>query len=130
MKKLLTELAKLNLPKDQFVVYGSGPMGIRGIRKIKDLDLVVSKGLWKKLAEKYPSEVGNKLRINLGKIEILDKPVVGTVESLIKEADIIGGIRYVKLETLIKLKRKMGREKDFRDIKLIKNYLAKTKRLA
>jgi len=44
---------------------------------------------------------------------------------MIKEADVIDGIRYVNLETMIKYKKKMGREKDFKDIKLIKNYLKK-----
>lgn len=127
MENLLEKLRKLNLPKDKFAVYGSGPLGVRGIREIKDLDLIVTSDLWKELVKKYPTkDSGEKLRIDLGGIEILAKPIVYKAETLIQEADIIDGIRYVKLETLMELKKHMGRKKDFKDIELIKDYLAKT----
>ena len=51
---LLKELAKLNLPKDKFVIFGSGPMAIRGIRNSEDLDILVKEDLWKELSNKYP----------------------------------------------------------------------------
>lgn len=124
MKKLLRELKELNLPRDKFAVYGSGPLGVRRLRKIKDLDLIVTEDLWKKLSRKYQTkDAGEKLRIDLGDIEILPRPIVYSAEQLIKEADIIDSIRYVRLETLMELKKKMGREKDFKDIELIKDYL-------
>lgn len=126
MKRLLKKLKKLNLPREKFTVCGSGPMGIRGIRKIKDLDIIVSENLWQELIKKYPTVgSGDKLRIDLGEIEILHQPIIYQGEKLICEADIIDGIRYVNLATLIELKKKMGREKDFKDIKLIKDYLKK-----
>ncbi|MFH1291164.1 MAG: hypothetical protein ABIH79_01240 [archaeon] len=31
-KKQLAELKKLNLPKDKFAIFGSGPLAINGIR--------------------------------------------------------------------------------------------------
>lgn len=128
MKKLLQKLKKLNLPKDKFAIYGSGPLGIRGIREIKDLDLIVTSDLWKELVKKYPTkDSGEKLRIDLGGIEILAKPIVYKAKILIQEADIIDGIRYVKLTTLMELKKVMGRKKDFKDIELIKDYLEKDK---
>ena len=123
MKKLLKKLEKLDLPKDKFAVYGSGPLGIRGIRKIKDLDIIVTPDLCKKLVKKYPTkDSGIKLRIDLGGIEILAKPIVYKAERLINEADIIGGVRYVKLETLMELKKKMGEERHLEDARLIKQY--------
>lgn len=126
MKKLLKKLKRLDLPNDKFAVYGSGPLGVRKIRKIKDLDLIVTKDLWEELSKRYPTKgSGDKLRIDLGEIEILAKPIVYTAEELIREADVIDGVRYVKLKTLMSLKRKMGGEKHYKDIELIKNYLRK-----
>lgn len=123
MKKLLQKLKKFNLPKDKFAVYGSGPLGVRKIREIKDLDLIVTSDLWKDLVKKYPTkDFGDKLRIDFGGIEILAKPIVYPAETLIAEADIIDGIRYVKLTTMMELKEKMGRLKDFKDMELIKDY--------
>lgn len=128
MKKLLEKLEKLNLPKDKFAVYGSGPLGIRKIRKIKDLDVIVTLDLWKRLAKKYPTkDSGEKLKIDLGEIEILANPIIYSAEQLIREADIINGIRYVKLTILMRLKKAMGRKKDFKDIELIRGYLEKDK---
>jgi hypothetical protein len=42
----LNELRKLNLPRDGFVICGSGPLAVRGIRDSHDVDLVVKKKLW------------------------------------------------------------------------------------
>jgi len=33
-QKLLVKFRKLNLPDGEYVIYGSGPLGIRGKRKI------------------------------------------------------------------------------------------------
>jgi len=122
--KLLEKLEKLNLPKDKFAIYGSGPLGIRGIREINDLDLIVTADLWDELSKAYPVEgPDNKQRIWFGEIEIVGNTVLYKAEKMIKEADIIDGVRYVNLETIMKCKKKMGRKKDLKDIKLIKNYL-------
>ena len=49
--KYLDELAKLGLPKYQFAIFGSGPMGIRGLRECDDLDIIVKPDLWNKLKD-------------------------------------------------------------------------------
>ena len=41
----------------------------------------------------------------------------------IADADIIDGIRYVRLEHMIVWKSRMGRDKDLRDIGLILDYI-------
>lgn len=53
MKKLLNEFKKLNLPKGEYLIYGSGPLGIREIRKIHDLDIIVKDSFYRKLLKKY-----------------------------------------------------------------------------
>jgi len=122
--KLLEKLEKLNLPKDKFAIYGSGPLGIRDIREINDLDLIVTPDLWKKLSKIYSIKgPDNERKIRIGEIEIVGNTILYEAEKMIKEADVVDGIRYVNLETLMKCKKKMGRKKDLKDIKLIKNYL-------
>ena len=40
--RLLKELEKLNLPKDKFAIFGSGPLAVRNLRTANDLDLIVN----------------------------------------------------------------------------------------
>jgi hypothetical protein len=46
-----------------------------------------------------------------------------TVEEAIKSADIIQGFPFLNISETIKFKTALGREKDFRDIEMLKDYL-------
>ena len=48
-KELLKKVKELNLPQNQYAIFGSGPLAIRGIRDSNDIDLIVKKKLWNKL---------------------------------------------------------------------------------
>lgn len=122
-KQVLKEFKKLNLPEASYVIYGSGPLGVRGIREIHDLDVVVNDNLYQQLLEKYPET--EKKFIKIGNIEIIParNSLINNLEDVITRADVINGLRFVKLEDLLVWKKKMGRQKDFKDIKLIENYL-------
>lgn len=126
---LLEELDKLNLPADKYAITSSGPMAARGIREANDLDLVVTKELWRELSVKYPTtEKAVCDTINVGNIEILGSfriPGFFSVEDQIARADIIDGHRFVNLDMIIAFKKGMAREKDRKDIELINEYLAK-----
>ena len=52
-KKKFAPLKELNLPIDQYVVTASGPLGIRNLREIGDIDIIVTPKLWDTLAAKY-----------------------------------------------------------------------------
>jgi len=121
--KFLEELKKLNLPPDQYAVFGSGPLAIRGLRENEDLDIIVKPELWEKLAKEH-KPVKDCL-IVIGNIDILKhwKPWFIEVNKLIDTADIIDGIRFVKLEYVLEWKKKRGKEKDKKDIELIEEYL-------
>jgi hypothetical protein len=130
IKNLLEKFKKLNLPDRQYVIYGSGPLGIRGIREIRDLDVVVTNALYQKLLKKYSKQEKKEKKkrfIKLGKIEIIQAhySLIQNIKKIISTADVIGGLRFVKLQDLVKWKRLIGREKDFKDIKLIEGYLDK-----
>lgn len=127
--KQLNELGKLNLPRDEFAICGSGPLAVREIRNSHDMDIVVKKKLWKQLAKKYPiHQSGNKRNfIQIMDIEMAEGwlPLLENADKLIDTADVINGFRFVKLDYVMKWKKIMNREKDKRDIKLIEKYLKK-----
>jgi len=124
MKNLLRQLEKLGLPRDKFAVGGSGPLGIRGLRKSADLDLIVTEELWHSLAEKFLVEDDEgTLKIRIGEIEICAKPILDyDADALIREAELIDGIRFVTLERTLEWKRRLRREKDLKDAALIEAY--------
>jgi len=126
IKILLKELDRLNLPKDQYAIFGSGPVGIRNLKESNDLDIIVKDNLWQELIKKYPVVYPNVIKINnveLGKGWFKSNY---NINELINTADIIQGYRFVKLEYVLDYKKNFNREKDIQDIKIIKEYL-KTK---
>ena len=126
---IIEKIKELNLPKDQYVVIGSGVMDILGIRRANDIDLSVTKELHQKLRETGKWEEYE----NYGKI-FLKKDVFEingelnwdkyktTTEEAIKTAFLIDGIPFMNIEELLKFKMASGGEKDFKDVELIKEY--------
>ena len=122
-QNFLKEVDRLRLPKNQFAIFGSGPLCIRNLRAANDIDLIVKEELWHDLARRY--SVMEKKLIKIGDTEIYKdwKPWFDDVNLLIDSADIINGYRFVKLEYLLKWKKEMDREKDKADIKIINDFL-------
>ena len=131
----LDGLRKHNLPIDQYAITGSGPLGVRNLRKIGDIDIIVTPGLWDLLAEKYGIIDKNgvkKIVFPGGGIEAFregsfysaekyaDAP---TVADRITNAEIIDGLPFESLDHFLYFKRKMNREKDLEDVRLIEAYL-------
>ena len=107
------------MPDGQYAILGSGPLAIRGIRKARDLDVVVTASLYKKLLRNYPKT--KRGCIQVGNIEILH---VGRYSrKVIEKAETIQNLRFTRLKDLKIEKKKMGREKDIEDIELINYYL-------
>lgn len=119
---------KLGLPLGQYAITGSGAIGIRNLRLIGDIDIIVTQVLWDALAEKYGVVDENGVRKIVfpdGIVEALyegsfynepkesDAP---TILTRIQQAEIIEELPFEQLEHVIYYKRKMGREKDLHDI--------------
>ena len=64
IKSFLTELNALNIPKEDYVIFGSGPMAIKGLLEPADLDVVVRENVYKKM-------FGNKEPIRIGQYRII-----------------------------------------------------------
>lgn len=124
-------IRSLNLPPQEYAITGSGALGIRNLREIGDIDIVVSADLWRLLAEKYGTifeEGVEKVVFPDGIVEALGAHSYSGLEldrhapsvaQRIAQAEIIEGLPFESLEHVLYYKRKMGREKDLKDIELI-----------
>lgn len=132
-------LKKLNLPTDQFVVVGSGSLSVRGIRESLDLDVIVTQSLWGEMTKKYLVRINSFGAEDLdleNEIEILNpvQSIFGNsgiipVEQIFEKADLFDGIKFINLDHLSKIKLKLNREKDLKDIELINQYLSDLNRI-
>lgn len=126
-KILLKELDSLKLPRNKYAITSSGCLAVRGIREAKDVDIIISSDLWKKLSRNHVAvETGRgkkmKLSVNVEALgEFKEKP---SSDNLIRNAEMIGGRLYVNLKAVRNFKEKIHRDKDLNDIKLIDKYLA------
>ena len=123
--QFLEQLKALNLPTDKFAIFGSGPMAIRSIRETRDLDIIVTPDLWEILSKEHAASPDKFGCIQIGDIEIYNHWGVWfqNMTELINEADVIDGLKYVKLERVLEWKKAFNREKDKKDIELINNFL-------
>ena len=127
---------KLGLPTGKYAITGSGALGIRNLREIGDIDIIVTPELWDALVVKYgvTDEKGvKKIVFPHGIVEALGESSfytekkdhdVPTMSERIANAEIIEGLPFESLEHVLYFKRKMKREKDLNDIALIEKILA------
>jgi len=128
-KELFQRVKELNLPIGEYAIFGSGPMGIRDLRDMHDIDLIVSNRIFNEYSNKQGWKIkeiygyrywlkNDNLEIEMGR----DWHEGWDVEGMIREAEIIDELPFVKLEYLIKWKKFFGREKDLKDVELIEKY--------
>lgn len=125
--RLAMRLRALDLPLGEFVVFGSGPLAVRGLRDASDLDLLVTPALWDELAERFPREetpTGPLLRLDDG-VEAFRTwhPPVGSTTDLVAEAELIDGLPYVRLEMVLLWKRRRDLPKDRADAEVLRSVL-------
>jgi len=133
-QKKFEQVRRLGLPAGHYLISGSGPMGVRNLRDIRDIDLAVSSELWNELAEKYGivEEKGIK-KIVIGDLDIEafgddSFPVSEgpSVEERLAEAEVIDGLPFESIGNVLMYKRMQGREKDLQDIELLERWITKT----
>lgn len=121
--KFIEELRNLNLPVSQYAVFGSGPLAIRGLRENNDIDIVVSPDLFHKLSKEYPNR-GHGLALSQNVDAFVNWDFVSMKpEDILSHSEIIDGISFAKMELVLELKKRMNRDKDISDIKLIEEYI-------
>lgn len=126
---IIEKIKNLNLPFGEYVVIGSGILEALNIRTAVDVDIAVLPELYKQLKETgewKECEKHGKYYLEKESFEIATGVSWGNykpaVEEIIASAELIDGIPFMNLDELCKFKEALGREKDFEDIKLIKNY--------
>jgi hypothetical protein len=130
---VIAEAKKLTLPHGRYLVFGSGILAALGIRGSADIDLLVTANVFEDLKargwkhevisiEGRPRERVSHADVEAYKEYWCDGKDYDVVE-MIRNAVVIDGVPFMGLESLIDLKRSMGREKDLTDIELIQDYL-------
>jgi len=123
--QFLDELIKFNFHVNDFAVFGSGPMAANGIYTNCDIDIIVTRKLWDNLKINYHYNKEKDFVTLNDHIDAYNDWWGYDIEKLIKEADIIFGIRFVKLETVLEWKKIRNSDKDKKHIKLIEDYIRK-----
>ena len=125
--RCMDTLKELNIPKEEFVIYGSAPMVLRGLKeKNNDLDVLVKKSEWEKLSIKYPNNInGDYIDINGVSFTHKDMNLLGNIDEVIKKSDVIDGFHILSLAETKKWKEKVGGESHLKDAEVIGSYLSK-----
>lgn len=109
--ELLDRLRDLELPDDHYAVFGSGPLLVRGvIDDVDDLDVLVRGPAWTAALRE-----GRLVHLSEYDVDIIDAGGgltfgrqwgigVFDIDELIDTADVIGGIRFVRLEHVVTYK--------------------------
>jgi len=124
----IKEFLDLGLPKDKCLIMSSGVMALFGIRKNRDLDVVVTKDVFNKLKNNKKLIYSHRRLSGNPSYQTLDHnvelystmwPFKLSVERYLKMAIVVKGIRFLPLRKVIKWKKKLNRHKDREDIQLI-----------
>jgi hypothetical protein len=131
---LFDRLARLDLPAADFVVAGSAPLLLHGLREhIHDIDVVVRPGAWAKAerlgsVHEAPYEGAHAIYLDHGLIQILDQwfPSLWEPAELSASTDRVGAYRFLSLPATLVWKRYLHRPQDLRDAKAIESYLVRS----
>ena len=123
---LMQRLKELPFSEKEYWVVAGGAMVLHGFRpQTHDIDLGCSARLADELEQQGHAvsrcEDGTRKILYSEDIEIFENWIEGTVET-------IDGIPVVCVDGLIRMKRNLGREKDFADIELIEKELSEKAR--
>lgn len=133
---IFERVKKFNLPLGQYAVFGGALLDAWGIRRANDLDIIVTPELFDKLKKdgSWQEDHGpNYELLRKGEADVTtvqDTPsVIGKGKycpdrlQLIKDAVIIHGVPFVRVEEVLACKADYDRPKDHADIAAIKDYI-------
>jgi len=129
-QELLEQVRHLGLPLGSYALFGSAPMGVRGIREMKDADMIVAPDIFEDFRKKSDWVLEKKSSgsecLHYGALEMFYdwRPGEWNVAALIAEAEVIEGLPFVQLKEVQRWKQLRNSEKDRDDLQLIKSYQA------
>ncbi len=121
---LFERLRAIELPPDSYAVFGSGPLAIRGlIVEVGDLDVVVRQVAWERVKDQGEVTMhGDHATVDLGNGLTFGRSwAYGDfdIAQLIATAEMIEGLPFVRLESVVEYKLIAARPKDLRHLELL-----------
>lgn len=130
-EEIINKVKTLKLPQGSYIVFGSCPLAIAGIREAGDIDMLVDNDVLeelRKLGWKQETKGPNDTPLVFEDFEAHNSwnfsLYCPTLEHLLENANIVDGIPFASLDEVRKWKVASGRPKDFKDIELIDTYLS------
>lgn len=131
---IVSRVKLLKLPVGQYCVFGSGVLEIHGIRKAKDVDILVNNELYKKLKKDGWKRKWFFWRTLWGRCIVSGhneaftnlywaKKYRPNTQDLINRAESHGGIPFLPLQDLLEFQRNLPRKKDKQGVVLMEKYL-------
>lgn len=120
-EQIIKTIKEMDLPTNEYWISSGAGLVIHGVKECtNDIDLgCTTKLIEELLKEGYPHRLASDntriMQIN-DSVELLENWFADEIQ-------IIDGLPVVSLESIKKQKAELGREKDFRDIKIIDEYL-------
>lgn len=113
-------LRELELPADDYVIFGSAPLAVRGIiPAVNDLDVVCRGSAWEAVCAQSAPERNERWGVELvelygGRLTFGTEWAIGevAVDELIETAEWIDGLPFARLDLVEAYKRLSGRPKD------------------
>ena len=131
---IISRVKALNLPFGQYCVFGSGVLEVHGIRKAKDVDVIVDEAVYKELKKRGWKRHWFFKRVltckalkkdgNEAFSHIKWKNYRVENDELFRNAETIDGVPFMELNEYLRYKRCLPRIKDKRDVELIEDYFA------
>ena len=129
-RETLQVVRDLHLPQQDYAIFGSGPLLVRGIIDVaNDIDILCRGAAWARVREE--GEIRRLDKYDLTVVEFLEGLVsfgtewrIGSFDAdqLIESAEIIDGLPFVRLEHVVAYKRIANRPKDARHLEALEAY--------
>ena len=131
-KEIAVEVKSLGLPQGSYVVCGSCPLAVLGIREANDIDLLVTPEVLQNLkfagweqVNKGPNDAPYTSGVFEAHANRDFSTYRPTLEELLATATVVDGVPFASLHHVRRWKVVSDRPKDLADVKLIDEYIAK-----
>lgn len=120
-EEIIKTLDKYNFDKSKYIVLSGAAMVLYGIKEsTNDIDIAITHDYYNYLVNNYDCKL--ETVIDNGNIYYIDDIINFGPGYYTDNYSLINGIRVQTIEEILNLKKNLNREKDVKDIELIKQY--------